>query len=488
MMFFAVPRGSLGILNPANAGANLVPSTIMLNRQTGAPQADDASLPPAIDSLLQAPFTAAITDFRPEDAKYATNRALTAYNGKNLNGLGYELENTSCFPATSTVGCPIYSTSPNSPLNGSGFEAIPVQFALPGDNDPITHQKVPASATISVGAVPLVFVYNSTNASGLGATSGGLPVLRDISSSAASQVFNGTQGGASFLNPALNNVPVTIILRDPMSSAMGTAEFTTFRVLLPPKYGAPTNSQEKGVDLSIANTNPLYLPTTNGGGVRRRAIGAVDLFGVAGTSYGALVDFSDSLGYGFFSYSEMSPVRFPPGECRYVTLDGVDPIQTTWTNGQLPGCNPPCPATPGTTFPHLRDGSYRAWSMLRLVTDAVGTANYNNAAALVALAQNEVNLTVPDFVPFLCTGGVGTGCNDGAGHVDAGMGYYRSHFAIPGVTKPTPPISNGNPGQTAEYGGDVGGCPFSIATDPAEINIRLNGTLATGACSLAPNH
>lgn len=283
------------------------------------------------------------------------------------------------------------------------------------------------------------------------------------------------------------------MLRDPVSSAMNTVEFTSFRVLSSPTYAAPKNSQEKGVNLSLVGAcpgllcpNPLNQTTTNGGGLRRRAANTADLLGSQGGLTGALFTFTDSVGCAFFSYGDMnSGIRTTT---RYVTLDAVDPLQTTWTTGQLPRCDAPCPATPGTTYPHVRDGSYRAWQTLRLFTDAVGTANYANSAALVPLAQNEVNLTIPDYVPFVCTGGVGTGCNDGAGHVDGGMPYYRAHFAITGVTKTTPPISNGNPGQTAEYGGDVGGCPFSIARDPAEINLKLNGSQATGDCSLAPNH
>jgi hypothetical protein len=91
----------------------------------------------------------------------------------------------------------------------------------------------------------------------------------------------------------------------------------------------------------------------------------------------------------------------------------------------------------------MRDGSYRAWSILRLVTDKAG-ANFTNAQALVTAAQNEINATVPDFVPAVAT-------TDG----DPGMPYLRSHFGIPLV--PVGTISN-----SPENGGDVGGCPFKI--------------------------
>jgi hypothetical protein len=125
---------------------------------------------------------------------------------------------------------------------------------------------------------------------------------------------------------------------------------------------------------------------------------------------------------------------------------------------------------------------------MRIVTDPKGSTNYKNASDLVVAAQNSVNNTVPDYVPFVCTGGVGTGCNDGLGHVEPGMLYYRSHFKIAGVTKVAIPISNGNPGQPTEYGGDLGGCPFSIATDPGETELHLNGDATRGPCLIPPAH
>jgi hypothetical protein len=102
--------------------------------------------------------------------------------------------------------------------------------------------------------------------------------------------------------------------------------------------------------------------------------------------------------------------------------------------------------------------------------------------------QNEVNSTVPDFVPAIAT-------TDG----DPGMPYYRSHFKVTGVTG-TP--NNGNSNPTLEKGGDVGGCPFKKATQPDQLCFRLNGTKAAAtepafcnyplnvatACSLAAGH
>src|SRR5262249_43055591 len=111
-----------------------------------------------------------------------------------------------------------------------------------------------------------------------------------------------------------------------------------------------------------------------------------------------------------------------------------------YTNGILPTCTAPCPVAPGTSFPHLRDGSYEAWSVLRAVTDAAGLAA---TTALVNSFQANVNSTVPDFVPYNPTGG------------DPGLQLYRSHRTLPPDFIPSgnpPPVGPG------ESGGDVGGC------------------------------
>lgn len=79
--FFAVPTCTL-VLNSSDNGSsgdNLVP----------APFHPDVALPAAVFNALQgAAFNAALTDIRPEDALFATNRALAPLT-QNRSGLGY---------------------------------------------------------------------------------------------------------------------------------------------------------------------------------------------------------------------------------------------------------------------------------------------------------------------------------------------------------------------------------------------------------------
>jgi hypothetical protein len=466
--FFANPRCSLqvdsGVLT--TPGQNKVPATIMLNRQTHTTQADETSLPSAVVTAVQTSFTAALTDIRPEDAKYATNRILTAYNATNLNGLGYGSPSSNCPAATALIGCQIKGTW--------GGAATPVQFSLSGKKDPFTSFVVPKTTTIPVGAAPIIFVYNNT---GPGLSGGG---FKDITYTLAGSVFNGAKGLASDLPGGVGANPLSVILREPLSGTMNTTEFTVFRVRLSPNFAAPKNSQEKGINLAtgacpgLGCPNPLDLAGTDGG-TRFRAIGTgAEISGVTGV--GGIKNLADSIGYAFFSFGNVAAIAGSTGVGRYVTLDGVDGIATAYTNGVLPLCTAPCPATAGTSFPHLRDGSYRAWSILRLVTDKAG-ANFTNAQALVTAAQNEINATVPDFVPAVPT-------TDG----DPGMPYLRSHFGIPLV--PVGKISN-----SPENGGDVGGCPFKIGGPNASfINVHLNGAKPItggwpgGSCDLSPGH
>jgi hypothetical protein len=466
--FYATPRCTLqvdsGVLT--TPGQHKVPAAIMLNRQTNLTQDDEASLPSAVLSAVQTAFTAALTDIRPEDAKYATNRALAAYNAANLNGLGYGVPSANCPAATSLIGCQIKGTW--------GGAATPVQFNLSLKKDPFTGVKVPKSTTISIGAAPIVFLYNNT---GPGLSGGG---FTNLTYTTAGSVFNGTLGKASDVGGTGSN-PLSVILREPLSGTMNTTEFNTFRVYLSTAFAAPKNSQEKGVDLSsgvcpgVGCPNPLQL--SGGGGTRFRAIGTGAMIsGVSGV--GGIKNLADSVGYAFFSFGNVNPIAGAGGVGRYVTLDSVDPIATSYTSGVLPLCTAPCPAPANTTYPHIRDGSYRAWSVLRLVTDASGS-NLTNAQAIVSATQNEVNATVPDFVPAVAT-------TDG----DAGLQYLRSHFKLAGVTAGT--IKN-----SPENGGDVGGCPFKLGGSHAtQINVRLNGAkaLATnvpwpgGSCDLTPGH
>ncbi|MGA2593367.1 MAG: hypothetical protein ABSH32_25910, partial [Bryobacteraceae bacterium] len=408
--------------------------------------ADAAVLPSAIYTALNnATITTAFTDIRPEDAKFASCRTLNELNTTTYAGLGYGT-GTTC---TTLIGTQIFSTVSSAVAN-------PVNFNIKG-TDPFTSEAIPAYTTVDVGAAPIVFIVNRSNPNGLG-YGGATPVITNLTLPIAQTLWNGTECDTNAFLAAgpPTDVPVTVFQREPMSGTMNTTEFTTFRCGkttggCPITGNSENNSQEKGVNPTLGGANdPLNLPCTAGGGSRKRGVGTGDLVnsGVFPTT--------DSIGYTFWSFGNVSKLA-GSANYGYLTLSGVDPIQAAYTNGELPACvsstgvSGVCPATPGTSFPNLRNGSYTAWSVLRVVTNASGV-NLTNTKLLVTAIQDNVNTTVPDFVPFVATGG------------DPGLKLYRSHYLQSGVSP-----NNGLSGQK-EAGGDVGGCIETKGTAPGILS------------------
>src|SRR5260370_7542703 len=161
--FFDVPRATQQIdSGPLTAaGGNKVPSAILLNRQTNLDQADEtAGIPSAVLSAIQTTFTAAISDVRPEDAKFEVNRILATFSASGT-GLGYgNPANATCFQApdswtvSNILGCPIYGTW--------GGRSVPVQYSLTG-TDPFTGSAAWKRKTIEVRAAPLIFWFTPRN-------------------------------------------------------------------------------------------------------------------------------------------------------------------------------------------------------------------------------------------------------------------------------------------------------------------------------------
>ncbi len=478
-LFFANPRATQQVDSGAQttAGQNKVPAAILYNRQTAADQADETTgVPFSVLVALQTAFTAAISDVRPEDAKFEVNRILAPF-ALNGNGLGYGTSgNATCFQGSDNwtvsliLGCPIYGTW--------GGRSVPVQYALTG-KDPFSLNAAWKYKTIEVGAEPIIFVYNTTDPSGLGALgSDGNPAFKNLNRINAAWIFNGNLGRAQDLDPYLttalkalgSNPPIFPILREPLSGTMTTTEFNVFRTVETQKETPNAASQETGVNLANVCTlgsncpDPLYLPGP-GGSVRYRAIGTgAEISGVSGV--GGVKNAADSIGYTFFSFGNVNPLA-TAGKGKYVTLDGVDPINQSYGPytfdgnpygpGQLPNCLAPCQANGGTSLPNIRNGSYGAWSIIRAVTDAAGV-NLTNTQALVTAAQNEVNNTTADFVPFVCSNA--TTCNIG-GSTEPGLHVFHSHFTPTGVAGAA---HNGNVTAT-EGGGDVHGAVFTNQAD-----------------------
>jgi ABC-type phosphate transport system substrate-binding protein len=420
--FFAVPRCLVTVTN--GAGQNKVSPTLYDDNSS-----DQASLPANVFSALNgaATVTAAMTDIRPEDAKFAQARAVTALNTTTYAGLGYGTG------ATTKIGTQILGAA-----SASGGAATPVCFNITGKDCINTTLSEPASTTIPVGAAPIIFIVNRTAGGVLSASN---PL--NLNTFAAQRLFSGLDCEASAIDVITNGSssgPVHVTLREPLSGTMNTTEFTTFRT-----FAQPKNSQEVGIDPSVSNP-VAALPCVKGGGDRTRAIGT-------GNAVGFVKATTDAIGYTFFSYGNVSSIA-GSANYGYLTLNGADPIGGGTLNQQLPTCAGPCALAPNTSFPTLRSGGYQAWSVYRVVTDKTGN-NHTFAAALIAAAQATINSKIPDFVPF-------TAQADG----DLGLLVFRSHYTQNGA-----PHNGIN--TAAESGGDMGGCielkADELAIAPAEI-------------------
>ena len=467
--YFSQPRAQLQTVASLPAAGQLIATSLW--------GADASTIPSAVLTVINnSAFTAAFTDIRPEDAKFAQNRvncgtATTA----TLTCLGYGTSNPN-------VGTSIQSAF-------SSASAQPVNFNIFG-NDPVSGNAIPSFSTVSIGISPIVFLVNRTNPNGFGTgvtpTSGG--TFTDITYQASAQLlFTGIDCDSSALivNNPPTNFAINPILREPLSGTMNTTEFNVFvqnqqgstsalyfsqeGTLVSPYY-IPTSF----VAISPATNNPLNGSCPGGNsyaigpqGARKRAIGTGEEVNTG------VKTIADAIGYTFFSYGNVSKLAASTnyGYLQYESTDPINPSHyyntpysvggMVWPGyGQLPTCNAPCPINPGLSFPNVRNGAYRAWSLLRGVADT-GTTSYTNLQTLGTEVANEVNGKVPDFLPFNAT-------TDG----DPGFIGYRIHFAPAGVNfnaNNTP--NNGITTPSAEAGGDVGGC-LDYKTDPNQIGCR----------------
>ena len=466
---------TITVLEPAGtAGANKI------KQQVWPDNAVDVALTAnALAAIQNQHINVGLTDIRPEDALFATKRALGKLNTSTWAGLGYIGPNAN-------VGSPIYTTQ------GTGTEATPIEFSLQGKDDPFNKTiAVPAYTTIPVGAAPIVFIMNHGTATAYPSDlkTGVTPGVKDPAGYPLAHLFDGTTA-CTTTNPAFDasiggtvtSTPITLFLREPLSGTMNTTEFSLFR-----SDGNTDDSQEVGV-INAYNTpyNPLKLTCQGGGGQRQRAIGTGEVVGSTSPAYG-LLGVPNSIGYIFYGFGNAS--KFGGGaNFNYLTLDGVDPLglpaNLTGNGAQtLPTCGgssaPTCPAslwTGSLSYPNLRNGTYKAWSIYRwlIANSNIGTDPYGFDAVAQA-AQDYVDQDVADFVPFLTSTG------------SDGLSVYHSHFTQEVVTEDNGSataansLNGGNTlGGGPEAGGDMGGLiegPFGITVPTTNGTGEVHTTL-----------
>jgi hypothetical protein len=449
------------------APANLITSSLWGDNSS------DSTPPTAIANLFTSGtllVSAAATDIRPEDALFATCRANSAVGGgtDGLAGLGYGTNTAGACPVFGAALSALEGTDILSAYPASTSTAHLLAFSLSG-KDPFTGTVIPSWTSVSVGAAPIVFITQR-----LGALAG----VTNATDAQLHQVFGGTLCDASAFGAFSGTIQA--YLREPVSGTMNTTEATVFRY-----PNASGTSQETGVSAQ----NPLAKPCTSGG-KRFRAIGTGEE--VSSVQNSTTNNGTDGIGYAFFSYGNVSAIS-NSASYGYLTLNGVDgifhkygatidPGQPTIA-GALPGAaNLPATCAGGLgafpcaegkiwsgnlSFPNLRNGSYRAWSILRLVSSSTALAAVN---VLATGAQTFAVNVVPDFVPELH---VGT--------TDPGLALLRSHYTQKGVA----PV---NIATTGDKGGDMGGCILSNTStvSTSDTTTKLAQAAPDSSCVSVP--
>jgi len=169
---------------------------------------------------------------------------------------------------------------------------------------------------------------------------------------------------------------------------------------------------------------------------------------------------TDSIGFEFWSAENFANVT----NLKYLTVDGIDPIQNNYIDGAIPqGAN-----LANVTLSHVADGTYPIWNEERLISYASGASA---AATLAGYAQAQVTFgtgaTHPEFIP------------------DAQLNVFHMHFAPVGIDfNATNTASNGpkicGPGSNAEDGGDAGGVVMSVQAGADFCVLKNNYGLAGG--------
>jgi len=409
------------------------------------------ALPLAIQqSINKQSVLQAMTDVRPEDAKFATERALATLNARLpytsgvYYGLGYNQG------AATGVGTPIYSSQ-------SATKATPVEFNLFG-NDPFTGGATPAWHTDNVGAAPVVVFANVTdNASGSGGLGDPTLAITNVDRYTLAGLLSGRISRTRDLSTAsgASSVGVNVFIREPLSGTMNTMEYNVTNSVgvyanVPQAPWGPAlySGQETNVGnpscpcptFGTSNAaNPLQLPTA--AGMRYRVVGTGEMVKTVAKT-------ADALGYAFWGYGNFSASNNnAPTTTHYLTVDGTDPLFANGTNPNGVGVfpTPTSGVYPSLTFPNIQNGSYPVWTMYRVV--------YTNATRsftkqIIAAAQANANRMMSDFIPA------------------SSVNVFHTHFyqeQFGGMNGNLGTLNGGCPVTTGdcESGGDAGGQVFN---------------------------
>jgi hypothetical protein len=382
------------------------------------------------------------TDILPLDGKFATYRMLQPC-GQAINRQAFDQILRQAYGLGYGTGTTGVGTNVQSFYSTALFHVL--DFNVTG-NDPInTGAAVPAYTVVTVGAQPIVVAVGPNDSTGTG-----LNLASDIPSYVLMNFYNGSLGRASDLFSSNSTViqpwAVTTLVREPLSGTYNTFEWSAINnSQFHDSQDAFNCNGSGGVFANPMDLRSLNGKPANGGGQfaqRRRVIGTGEMV----KQLNLATDTDNRLGYFFWSAGNASGLT----NVKYLTVNGVDPLQNTYSNGTLPGSGGPGdPGLGAVTFKNLNAGDYSIWSALRIVTRSPFTTAVNN---LVSSLQG-LNTTQHDMITL------------------ANLNIWHSHYYMPAIGSNSSAngatISTANdlcntPGALAETGGDAGGATILV--------------------------
>lgn len=373
------------------------------------------------------------TDIRPEDAEFAVTRALT--------------------PCGTVVGSGTFGAVTTNQYLGLGYSnGSDIDSFYSGSKFHVISFNLPANFYVQpVGADPIVVVVNSTDPVGTGFNA---PQVSNLGRATLALFLDGSIGSTkdAFL-PASGQTspePTVVNVREPLSGTYNTMEYNvpnTTAIQTSQDVGFNQPASQQNCSGSVVGTNPMHIENTTASSFRNRAIGT-------GQELAETFATDDALGYSFWGVSNFASA---PSTAKYLTIDGVDPIEVNYQAGVIPTT---ATELSKVTFTHIKDGTYPIWSLIRLVY--VNGSLSTPVKALAEAAGAFSTSAHPDFVAYYALVG---------GKYVNNLYVERSHFDPPGIgytTTPKNPQCSLSPiSQTQEAGGDVGGVVLACKVDQA---------------------
>jgi hypothetical protein len=416
----------------------------------------DTALPAGVRSAFNgASINVAGTDILPLDAAFAAYQALGGTGnvcGALSAGTQYQGYGRGGWPGPGTQ---IKAQDGSAIFNVIGFNI--------SGADPLTGTTVPSYTITPVGATPVVVFVNTGNASGFGSAS-----VTNVSRSTLGLFFSNILARTAdaipqpFAGLSATYYGITAWHRESLSGTYNVFDraipnnkelYRTQEFVCPPVE--PLSYGRTIADGGTSTTSNNY-----------RAIGTGDMITEVGT-----VD--DSIGYAFWSVGNFKSTTYGPGTAgtyKYLTVDGVDPLCSTYGCGGSAGEIPTASNTyvSNVNLNNINNGAYPIWSELRFVSTSAG--GLTAAQALQGYATTAVSFGTATSQPDFITA--------------ANLNVIHAHFALPYVpdayTVSQGPRVCGTSGPN-EAGGDAGGIVTSLQA--GSDYAVLKGNYNTASCN-----